>query len=89
VTGRTISSIRTTLKTTFPDTSISTTTLAARPSKRNLIGGTIGLGFRAVDDFNINWTPEIRFTRWAGSTYGSDSTLSPRNQLEVGLGITF
>jgi hypothetical protein len=89
VTGRTVSSIKTTLLTTFPDTSTATTNPATRPSRRTLLGGVAGIGYRVTDDFNINWTPEVRYTRWAGSTFGSDSTVSPRNQLEVGLGITF
>jgi hypothetical protein len=89
VSARAVSSIKTTLVTTFPDTSTVTTNVSAAPSKRNMLGGVVGLGFRVVDDFNIHWTPEVRFTRWAGSTFSSDSTVSPRNQLEVGLGITF
>jgi len=87
--GRSISSIRTSLTTENTDATTAVTSVPVRPSRRTLVGGVVGIGFRVVDDFNINWTPEIRFTRWAGSTFGSDSTVSPRNQLEVGLGITF
>ena len=87
--GRTAMRISTSTTTTFPDTSTGTSKVVASPSKRNLLGGVVGIGFRIVDDFNINWTPEIRYTRWAGSTFGSDSTISPRNQLEVSLGFTF
>ena len=89
VTARTVASIKTTLLTTFPDTSTATTNDAATPSKRNVLGGVVGLGFRVVDDFNIHWTPEVRFTRWAASTFSTDSTVSPRNQFEINLGITF
>lgn len=66
-----------------------TTDQIVDPSKRVLVGGTIGVGFRIVDDFNIKTTPEIRYTRWAGSTFSQDSTVSPRNQLEIGVGFTF
>ena len=88
-TGRTIANISTTTVTTFADLSTTTSKAVAQTSKRNLLGAVAGIGFRIVDDFNINWTPEIRYTRWAGSTFGSDSTVSPRNQLEVSLGFTF
>ena len=56
--------------------------------KRTLLGATVGAGFRFVDEFNIKVTPEIRFTRWNGPTFNQDSTLSPRNQLEVGIGFS-
>ncbi len=87
--GRTVANISTSTTITYPDTSTGTSKIVAPPSKRNLLGGVIGIGFRIVDDFNINWTPEIRYTRWAGSTFGTDSTVSPRNQLEVSMGFTF
>ena len=60
-----------------------------KPSERVIVGGTIGIGFRVVDDFNIKTTPEIRYTRWGGSTFSNQSTISPRNQIEVGLAFTF
>ena len=86
---RTVVNVKSTLQTTFPDTSATSVTSSAPLSKRNVLGAVVGIGFRIVDDFNINWTPEIRYTRWAGSTFATDSTLSPRNQLEIGLGFTF
>ncbi|MFI5338084.1 MAG: hypothetical protein ACHQ5A_14945, partial [Opitutales bacterium] len=88
-TVRTVTSIRSSTLTTYPDTSTGTSAAVSAPSRRNLLGAVVGVGFRIVDDFNMKTTPEIRYTRWAGSTFGSDSTLSPRNQLEVGLGFTF
>lgn len=81
--------IRSFLTTISPDDVTTTNSLAVSPSKRTLVGATIGLGFRVVDDFNIKTTPEIRYTRWAGSTFSQDSTISPRNQIEVGIGFTF
>jgi hypothetical protein len=53
-----------------------------------LVGATVGVGFRFVDEFNIKVTPEVRFTRWNGATFNQDSTRSPRNQLEVGIGFS-
>ena len=86
---RTVTGVQSSILTTYPDASTSTSQETTPPSRRNVIGGVIGAGFHIVDDFNIHWTPEIRYTRWAGSTFGSDSTISPRNQIEVGMGFTF
>ncbi|MCX6594501.1 MAG: outer membrane beta-barrel protein [Acidobacteria bacterium] len=62
---------------------------ATRPSRRNLVGATAAAGFRLVDDFGVKITPEVRYTRWLGSTFSSGSTRSPRDQVEVGIGFTF
>jgi len=88
-TARYVTSIKSFLYTIQPDASNSTTSQVVSPSKRLLVGGTIGVGFRVVDDFNIKTTPEIRYTRWGGSTFSQDSTVSPRNQIEVGVAFTF
>jgi len=72
-----------------PDASTTTNRAVMRPSHRNVVGAVIGVGARIFDDFHLNWTPEIRFTRWASSTYGTTSSISPKNQLEFGLGFTF
>jgi hypothetical protein len=87
--ARVTTSLSSVTDTTYPDTSTSTSKDVPKPSKRNLLGGVVGIGFRIIDDFNINWTPEIRYTRWAGNTFSTDSTVSPRNQIEVSLGFTF
>ncbi len=86
---RTVTNVRSSTLTQGPDNSSSTDKTTTQPSRRNVVGAVVGLGFRIVDDFRINWTPEIRYTRWAGSTFGLDSTMSPRNQLEVGMAFTF
>jgi hypothetical protein len=86
---RTVSTIRTTYETTSAEAYKTTTQGRVTPSKRNLLGASVGLGFRIIDDFRIKSTPEIRYTRWAGNTFASDSTQSPRNQLEFGVGFTF
>jgi len=74
---------------TYPDATTSILSDAVLPRKRNTIGAVGGVGFRVVDDFHIVWTPEVRYTRWQSSTFASQSTITPRNQLEVGLGFTF
>lgn len=63
--------------------------LATRPSRRNTVGATAAAGFRLVDDFGVKVTPEVRYTRWFGSTFSSGSTRSPRGQVEIGIGFTF
>jgi hypothetical protein len=87
-TAREITSIRTTNNLTDTGGTVTTNQNKTLPSKRNLLGAVVGIGFRFVDDFNFKVTPEIRYTRWAGATFDSDSTQSPRNQLELSIGIT-
>lgn len=88
LTGRTVSRIRTSNQITNPDGSSSADFLSARPARRNLLGAVAGLGFRFIDEFNIKVTPEIRYTRWRGSTFSADTTRSPKDQLEFGIGFT-
>jgi hypothetical protein len=83
------SHIRSFLTNISPSDITTTNSQIVDPSKRFLVGATIGVGFRIVDDFNIKTTPEIRYTRWGGSTFADDSTVSPRNQLEVGIAFMF
>jgi Outer membrane protein beta-barrel domain len=86
---RYVASIKSSLYTILPSDSNTTTTPTVNPSRRTVVGGTVGVGFRIVDDFNIKTTPEIRYTRWTASTFSNQSTISPRNQIEVGIGFTF
>ena len=88
VTGRLTTTVRTTNDITYADGTKANNQTPAPVSKRLLIGGTAGVGFRFIDEFNIKVTPEIRYTRWNGMTFAQDSTRSPRNQLEVGIAFT-
>jgi hypothetical protein len=87
-TARNASSVRTTNNITNADGTLANNQTPAQVSKKTLIGATVGVGFRFIDEFNIKVTPEVRYTRWDGLTFGQDSTRSPRNQLEVGIGFT-
>ena len=49
----------------------------------------VGSGLRFVDDFGIKVEPELRYTRWFGRTFNSESTRSSENQIEVNLAFTF
>jgi hypothetical protein len=71
------------------DGTSSTTHDPARPAHRYTGGAVLGVGFRFVDDFNIKVTPEVRYTRWLQRLFSTEATMSPRNQLEIGLGVTF
>jgi hypothetical protein len=87
-TAREVSTVRTTNNITNPDATTANNQIPAQVAKRTLLGATVGAGFRFMDEFNIKVTPEVRYTRWAGVTFGQDSTRSPRNQLEVGIGFS-
>jgi hypothetical protein len=87
--ARTVTKVKTSTAITYADATTGTDLSTASPSKRVLVGAVAGVGVRVVDDFHIVWTPEIRYTRWDGSTFSNESTVSPRNQLEVALGFTF
>jgi hypothetical protein len=86
-TDRFISNIRTTTDTTLNGTTTTTRTPLGA-SKKNLLGVVVGVGFQFIDDFGIRITPEVRYTRWAGRTFDSNSAMSPANQLEVGISIS-
>ena len=87
-TVRNVSSVRTTNNITNADGTTANNQIQAQVSKRTLIGATAGIGFRFIDEFNIKVTPEIRYTRWNAETFSMNSTQSPRNQLEVGIGFS-
>jgi hypothetical protein len=87
-TARLASTVRTTNNITNADATKENNQIRAQLSKRTLFGATVGIGFRFVDEFHIKVTPEVRYTRWAGSTFGQDSTRSPRDQLELGIGFS-
>ncbi len=53
------------------------------------VGAVMGVGYRFIDDFNIKLMPEVRITRWAGYTFHGASFRSVKNELRVGLGISF
>ena len=86
--ARLVSTVHTTTNITYADATTGNNTIPAPVTKRLLVGGTVGVGLRFVDEFNIKVTPEVRFTRWNGTTFNQDSTRSPRNQLEVGIGFS-
>jgi len=86
---RNVSHIQTSNQTTFPDGATASNSTPAVASARNLPGAVLGVGLRLVDDFNIKLSPELRFTRWLGATFASDSTRTRKDELVVGVALTF
>lgn len=82
---RSVSRIRSSTTLTAPDASTSSHQISAVPRNRNMVGGVVGIGFRFIDDFSVNVTPEFRFTRWAGPSFQG----APKNQIEFGIGISY
>jgi len=81
--------IGTSTVTNLPNGTTTTSNAPTIPSKRDVAGAVVGVGLRLVDDFNIKLSPELRYTRWLGATFDSESTRSGRNQLEIGIALTF
>jgi hypothetical protein len=52
-------------------------------------GAVVAVGLRLIDDFNIRVTPEVRYTRWEGHVLSGAYTVSRRDQLDVGVALTF
>lgn len=53
------------------------------------LGCAVGVGLRFIDDFHIKVSPEVRYVRWFGTTYKGPNYSSVRNQLELGIGLSF
>jgi hypothetical protein len=86
---RNVSQVKTGTEIVFPDGSNDYNERPAVPSRRNLHGVTVGTGFRFIDDFNISITPEVRFTRFFGTSFQADGLATRKHQLEVGVAFTF
>jgi len=86
---RNVSHIRTSNLTAYPDGITASNNTPAIASTRNLPGAVLGVGLRLVDDFNIKLSPELRFTRWMGATFASDSTRSRKDELVLSIALIF
>jgi len=86
---REVSHINSNTQTTPPGGPTTTDNTPTVPSARKLPGLVGGVGMRFVDDFGIKLSPELRYTRWLGATFDSDSTRSRRDELVVGIALTF
>jgi hypothetical protein len=86
---RNVAHIQSSNQTSYPDGATSSNNIATAPSTRNLPGAVLGMGLRFMDDFGVKLTPELRFTRWMGETFASNSTRSRRDELLIGIALTF
>ena len=86
---RNVSHIQTSNQTNYPDGTTASNNTPAVASARNLPGAVLCVGLRLVDDFNIKLSPELRYTRWMGATFASDSTRTRKDELVVGIALTY
>jgi hypothetical protein len=86
---RDAANIKTSTVTNNADGTTTYSNAPTRPASKGLAGAVVGSGLRFVDDFGIKVEPELRYTRWFGRTFDSDSTRSSPNQIEVDVGFTF
>jgi hypothetical protein len=57
--------------------------------KKSITGASAGFGMQFVDDFGIRFVPEVRYTRWFGSTFGDVNGRSRQHQVEIVFNLTF
>ena len=86
---RTVLHIQTSNQTNYPDGATAYNNTPTVTSARNLPGALVSVGLRLVDDFNIKVSPELRHTRWLGATFASDSTRTRKDELVLGIALTF
>jgi len=72
--------------TTNTDTCCDETPAAAH---NNIVGMVAGIGMHVREPMGLKVTPEIRFTRWLGSTFDVGAAHSSHNQVEILLGLAF
>lgn len=68
-----------------------TTAYNELPTSANRLvkGAVAGIGFQFEDGYHIKTTPQIRYTRWFGTTFQSPSSASRTGQLEIGVSFSF
>jgi hypothetical protein len=86
---RRVSNVRTFSEFLRPDNTSSQSEAPANPRHRSLPGVVLGGGFQLVTSAPVKVVPQIRLTRWLGSTFDAPPTQSRRNQFEFVLGIAF
>jgi hypothetical protein len=87
---RRVSDIRTSVTTSVNgSTPVCCDTTPAVPAHRDLRGVVAGFGVQLIDPIGIRVVPEVRYTRWAGDTFSSQSTNGQKNQIEAVFSLTF
>ncbi|HUQ92964.1 MAG TPA: hypothetical protein VM120_14885 [Bryobacteraceae bacterium] len=65
------------------------TTNVPAPATRSIRGLVAGMGVYVIDPIGVRIVPEVRYTRWMGTTFNSFSTITLRNQIEAIVSLTF
>lgn len=87
---RRVTGIRTSVSTSINEsTPTCCDNTAVTPTRRNVRGIVAGLGFQLIDPIGIRVVPEVRYTRWNGTIFNSNSTATQRNQIEAMISLTF
>jgi hypothetical protein len=86
---RRVANIRTTTTTTASGSTTSASNTARTPANKMISGVVAAVGFRAVDDFGIRLTPEVRYIRWMSDLFTGWPAQQRRNELDVVVGLTF
>jgi hypothetical protein len=86
---RRLTNIRTFSEFLRPDNTSSQSQAPAHPRHRVLPGVVLGGGFQLITSSPVKVVPQVRLTRWLGSTFDNPPTQSRRNQFEFVLGIAF
>ena len=86
---RLLANIKSTTTQTFSDNSTKVSTAPAVPNRSTAPGIVAGAGMRFTDELGIKVTPEIRYTHWLDSNFQLQGISFPKNQMEVGISLSF
>ena len=89
LTYRHVSHIRSGNEYSNADQSTDYNEIAATPNTSNQAGVTAAVGLRFIDEFHIKVSPEVRVTRWLGTTFRTPALRSAANQISAGIGFSF
>lgn len=87
--ARRATDIRTTTLNTDINSNVTVSYTPLTPEHSTILGVVATAGVRAVDDFGIRVTPEVRYVRWLDDMFAAWPAQQRRNELQVLIGITF
>ena len=86
---RTVRKVKNTITTTVGEADPVKADGPAAAFRRNVAGATAGFGLQFIDPVGVRVVPEVRYTRWLGSSINNPGIHSNRHQLEVMFSLTF
>ncbi len=86
---RRVTNVRTYRRRVAADESVETDEIETDPAHSSVPGVIFGGGFQFRGLSGIRINPEVRYTRWLGTTFDTPPARSNRHQVEILLGITF